>query len=54
MIVTVVLDVTPCSLVEIPNISDSLGDVYEGDCRLGFDTVQSDLNLCYCKVSQCL
>jgi len=54
MTVTVVLDVTPCSLVEIPDISDSLGDVYEGHCRLGFDTVQSGLNLCYRKVLQCL
>ena len=52
MIVTVVLDVTPCSLVEIPDILDSLGNVYEGDCCLVFDTVQSGLNLCDCNVSQ--
>jgi len=52
MIVTVVLNLTPCSLVQTPDISYSLGDVYEGDCRLGFDTVWSGLNLCDCKVSQ--
>jgi hypothetical protein len=36
MILTVALDVTPCSLVEI---SDILSDIYEGDCRAGFDVV---------------
>jgi hypothetical protein len=41
MSVTVVLNVTPCSLVEIPDISDSLiSEVYnECNCRPGCDAV---------------